>query len=111
MCTLFCKRSTVNCPNNFVNVSQPLSCILFAGDSNLFYSNKNIGNLIDIVNIDLALISNFFNNTNGTLFSYYLHSVPKDIFVDNNKIATTECSKCLGLYVDNKLSWIIISII
>ena len=47
--------------NDICNVSSIFPFVLFADDTNLFYSHKNISDLIDQVNRELNKLSNWFS--------------------------------------------------
>ena len=46
--------------NDIVNTSLVLNCVLFADDTNLFASHKNLYTLINIWNKELDKVSNWF---------------------------------------------------
>ena len=46
--------------NAIVNVSEIATLIMFADDTNLFFKDKNLDNLINICNVELHKISNWF---------------------------------------------------
>ena len=47
--------------NDLKNASAPLNAIMFADDTNLFVSHKNINNLFQIVNAELKNLETWFN--------------------------------------------------
>ena len=89
----------------------PLS---FSDDSNLFYSHSNLNVLFDTVNSELNNISSWIkanklslniNKTSFMLFSKKVIHPPQPIYIDNNQILRTDCTKFLGMYIDQDLSW------
>ena len=100
--------------NDITSSSKLLSYVLFADDSNLFYSHKNIVTLVNIINIELRSVSDWIKSnklslnlkkTTCMLFSNKHTVLPIDICIDNMVINLTNSVKFLGLYIDNKLSW------
>ena len=100
--------------NDFDKSSDLLSFILFADDSNLFYSHSNLNVLFDTVNSELNNISSWIkanklslniNKTSFMLFSKKVIHPPQPIYIDNNQILRTDCTKFLGMYIDQDLSW------
>ena len=53
--------------NNLKDALKCLDCIMFADDTNFFYSNKNIKRLFYIVNLELKKISRGLKPTNYQL--------------------------------------------
>ena len=53
--------------NDLFNSSHQLSFILFADDTNIFFLHKNINTLINILNKELAYVSQWFNINKLTL--------------------------------------------
>ena len=100
--------------NDFDKSSRVLSFILFADDSNLFYTHRNVFTLVNTVNSELIGVSNWIKanklslnieKTCSMLFSNSVISLPSDIVFDNLSINQTNCIKFLGLFIDAKLSW------
>ena len=100
--------------NDFNKSSDLLSFILFADDSNIFYSNKDPKTLFDTVNVELQNVSNWIKankltinlkKTSFMLFNYKESNPVHDVFIDNTKITQTDSIKFLGLFIDKRLSW------
>ena len=100
--------------NDFPNSSQILSFILFADDSNLFFSHRDPQTLLDIVNNEMKLVLNWIHSnklslnlkkTQFMLFSNTLKVLPGQVVINNVNLQQTECIKFLGLYIDSDLSW------
>ena len=81
--------------NDFAKSSRVLSFILFADDSNLFYTHRNLFTLVSTVNSELIGVSNWIKanklslnieKTCFMLFSNSVISLPSDIVVDNLSI-------------------------
>ena len=81
--------------NEFCKSSNSLSFILFADDTNLFFSHKNPNVLVDKINAELLNIlqwiqANKFSlnlqKTNYMLFSNSLDILPSDIIFDNTPL-------------------------
>jgi len=89
--------------------------ILFADDTNLFYSNKNYASLISTLNAELHKLSKWFcvnklslnvKKTNYLIFGY--KHLPHDIehfelYLDGNKLEKVKHTKYLGVYIENIL--------
>lgn len=99
--------------------SQILNFILFADDTNLFYSHSNIKILFDTVNQELKYIEEWFkanklslniNKTNYTLFSKpsKIDNLPLKLpclKLNDINVKRTCKIKFLGVYLDETLSW------
>lgn len=105
--------------NDLFKASKVLSLIMFADDSNLFHSDKNINDLFKTMNIELNHISEWFKanklslNKNKTKFLLFHSShrrklIPIDLPpLEIDKATITRCSntKFLGVLVDENLNW------
>ena len=100
--------------NDFPKSSNVLSFILFADDSNLFFSHSNPHTLVDVMNIELNKIMQWLRanrlslnlqKTNVMLFSNTLDKLPHDIIFENEVIKQVYSVRFLGVTVDSKLSW------
>ena len=100
--------------NDFWKSSNSLLFILFADDTNLFFSHKNPNVLVDKINAELLNILRWIQEnklslnlqkTNYMLFSNSLDSLPSDIIFDNTPLKHVPLTKFLGTTVDDKLSW------
>jgi hypothetical protein len=103
--------------NDIGNVSSVLHVILFADDTNLFLSGKNIDELFNIINFELDKISDWFKanqlslNISKTNFIIFCNSKKKydctnlHIRLSNEDIQQVHHAKFLGVYVDERLNW------
>ena len=100
--------------NDINNCCDNLRLILFADDTNLFYSNRVYSELERIINTDLDKLSSWFKanklslNAVKTNFIVFGHKkIPRDLnlVLDGNVLDRTDCVKFLGIYVDEKLTW------
>ena len=101
--------------NDFENCSTLCHFHLFADDSNLFLSNKNIRVLEDNANSALIEVSEWLNTnklslnvekSNHVIFhppQQKVHSI--NITVHQKKLEHKEYIKYLGVLIDSKLSW------
>ena len=100
--------------NDFTKSSEELSFILFADDSNIFFSHSNLNYLVNKVNIELKYVANWLNviklslniaKTNFMLFSNSAIEIPCEVKIHNSVIKKTDCCKFLGLFIDSGLKW------
>ena len=98
-----------------------LQFILFADDTNLFYSNPDLWQLMQIVNDELDLLSDWFKanrlslnvkKTNYMMFGYKkvvgqcpITNSNFSIKIDHVNITEEEYTKFLGVIIDKKLTW------
>ena len=95
-------------------IQNKLSFILFADDSNWFFSHSDLTFLTDTVNSELKSVVNWFranklslniSKTCYMLFSNTVCDLPRKIMIDDSTIVKTDCCKFLGLYIDSRLTW------
>ena len=100
--------------NDIHKTSNLLSFILFADDSNIFFSHDNVNQLIRIVNSELIHVTDWIKanklslnlqKTNYMLFSNKINSLPDNLIFDNTVLENVSVTKFLGVTIDNKLSW------
>ena len=100
--------------NDLPNSSDTLSFILFADDSNIFYSHRDPQFLLNKVNNEIEFVQDWIcanklslniNKTHYMVFSNTVNSLPGHIFINNVTLRQIECTKFLGLYIDDDLSW------
>ena len=100
--------------NDFYRSSDKLSFILFADDSNLFYSHPDPNTLISTVNDELKNVSQWIyanklslniEKTKYMFFSNSLDRLPGNVIFDTTPLEEVSSIKFLGVCVDNKLSW------
>ena len=96
--------------NDLNNTSSILDPIMFADDTNLFYSHKNIHQLFAKVNEELEKIGDWFkanklslNNKNSIKDDLPL-KLP-DLKIANNQIERKNAIKVLGVMLDENVNW------
>ena len=102
--------------NDILNILKDSKAILFADDTNLLFSDKDLKTLIQTINVELASVKNWFSanrlslnieKTSYILFHKYQRIIPEH---DNIKIGSTtiqreSSAKFLGVQIDETLSW------
>ena len=102
--------------NDMPLVCKQLLFILFADDTNILYSNSNIIQLMNTVNTELTILSDWFManmlslNVQKTSFMMFgFKNFPKginfNIKIDNEMISRVEFTKFLGVIIDHKFTW------
>jgi hypothetical protein len=102
--------------NDLANVSTTLHFILFADDTNIFYSNRSCSSLMEIVNLELIHISKWFlanrltlnvEKTNFINFKSHRKIKPINLalVLEGNPICQVDSTKFLGVVLDQHLSW------
>ena len=100
--------------NDFYKSSEILTFILFADDSNLFYSHSNPNTLLSTMNIELKNILEWIKanrlslnilKTNFMLFSNTLQKLPGEIYINGTPLVKVSSTRFLGLTFDDKLNW------
>src|SRR6218665_2124525 len=99
------------------NASSLMYFILFAYDSNVFYSHACLDTLYKNVNEELKLIAQWFHanklslnfeKTNYILFKSPRKKCPTElprISIEGTQITQVVSTKFLGVYIDQHLSW------
>ena len=109
--------------NDLQYASNLLDPIMFADGTNFFYTEENIKTLFDIVNIELQKISQWFIsnklslNVTKTKYSFFHKPSKKDniplalpkLSICNNEIKRSESIEFLGAFLDEKLTYKVIS--
>ena len=101
--------------DNF-NASQFLQNILYADDTCIYLSCKELHSLIKLMNTELGLVSDWLKsykltlNISKTFYMVFHRGRRKylgdvELFIDNIKINETITMKCLGVIIDAKLNW------
>ena len=105
--------------NDLCKASSEISAVMFADDTNLFLSNKNITNLFTTMNTELKKITEWFKanklslNVSKTKYSLF-HQLKKKkhipvslpfLKLNNIKITRDTSTKFLGVLLDENLSW------
>ena len=105
--------------NDLQFTSDLLDAIMFADDTNLFYSNKDINTAFLRVNDELQNINEWFIsnklslNVRKSKYSFFRKPSKKDnipivlpkLNINNNEIARTESINFLGVLLDENLRW------
>ena len=105
--------------NDLQQSSKLLNPIMFADDTNLFYSHENIFQLFSKVNFELSEINQWFNanklslNVTKTKYSFFHKPSIKDkiplqlpkLFIDNYEVKRKNSIKFLGILLDENLTW------
>ena len=102
--------------NDIINSSKLFKFTLFADDTSLYYSCKSTNNLENIINGELAKISDWLSANRLSLnvakskllyFTNKNRNALKDIEIKINGelLKEVDSAKYLGVYMDNKLSW------
>ena len=101
--------------NDFQNSSNVLSFISFANDPSIFFSHKHPDILLNTVNNELKCIHEWIccnklslnvQRTQSMLLSNSISTLPGNLSLLNTSIDLVESTTFLGLFIDNKLSWI-----
>ena len=102
--------------NDIPSVSNILSSILFADDTTLFYSSKNLQELTAIVNNELGNIMQWLNanrlslNLDKTNFMLFRpkgkNEICPSIHIYRANGIEVDSAKCLGIVIDNRLNWV-----
>ena len=96
-----------------------LEAILFADDTNLFYSHNNVKELFRTMNAELSHLNDWFCanklslNTDKTKYVLFhkakskdnLPLVLPDLFINDVKIKSENSLKFLGVMIDENLTW------
>ena len=105
--------------NDLNNASSILDPIMFADDTNLFYSQKNIHQLFTKINEELEKIGDWFkanklslNNKKTKYTLFHKNSIKDDLPVKlpdleiaNNEIERKKAIKFLGVILDENVNW------
>ena len=100
--------------NDIKNVSKLLKFIIFADDTNIFYSNENIEILEATINTELEKLAYWFKanklslnvgKTSFILFSKRRIQRDVNISIDDKAINKVNEIKFLGVIIDKNLNW------
>ena len=103
----------------FINVSKIFDPIMFADDKNLFFSHKNINELVHIVSLELSNVFKWFNakkiSLNKDEIKYkifheaynkkHIPLKPPSLFISDREINQITSIKFLGVLVDENFIW------
>ena len=102
--------------NDINNASNLLNLILFADDSNVFMSHKDLNNLLDMLNLEMDKLSIWFKanklslNLKKTKFMVFKPRQKRSICniqisIDNQNIVKVKETNFLGVILDENLNW------
>ena len=101
--------------NDLTNVSSFLKYVLFADDTNLFASGKDMNTLCRMINAELDLLKTWFSinklSLNLSKTNYMIFSNKNrvrnniNLNMDNTEIERVTVTKFLGVLVDENLNW------
>ena len=103
--------------NDLPNASNILNPIMFADDTNLFSSDKNIHNLFQTVNQELEKLAEWFSanflslnigKTKYALFHSKRKAIPRGLpplTINNHNILRQRVNKFLGILIHENLTW------
>lgn len=100
--------------NDIIQSSHLLNFLLFADDTNILYSNKDINALYEIINHELKNLHDWFKanklslnvkKTNYISFGSKQYPPHHNILIDGKPITKTDYTKFLGVTIDNKINW------
>ena len=103
----------VFCNDLYLNLMYS-SCILFADDTTIYHSGKNLNLLLCSLEHDLDSVNDWFKankltlNLNKTVcihFNKTINSIPVDIKIGNQMLPMVDHTKFLGIWIDRKLCW------
>ena len=100
--------------NDIINVSTVLKFVLFADDTNIFCTHKNIDTLCNIINNELIKLNEWFcvnklslnlKKTSFMCFTNIKAASQPNIIFNNSLIERIHVTKFLGVMIDDKLTW------
>ncbi len=102
---------TVTQVNDFPNCLKTLKSIMFADDTSTYASNVNLHKLVENVNKDLLIISDWFktnklalniSKTSFMFFTKWKHTKIK-LFIDGTEIEEKLSTKFLGIIINSQI--------
>ena len=100
--------------NDIVNISKKLKFILFADDTNIFYTGKTSQDVFHVLNCELLILSDWFklnklslniSKTNYMVFKNCKNKFDGSISIDGVKVQRVNSTKFLGVIIDENLNW------
>ena len=101
--------------NDLPECLKSADAIMFADDTTIYKSSKNIRDIYDNMNLELNVLSDWFRanklSLNANKCNYMLftnNDIPRNagyqLKICGNKIERKSCVKCLGIHIDEKLT-------
>ena len=105
--------------NDIIHASNVLDFLLFADDTTITYSHKDINRNISIVNKELSEVGNWFKanklSVNASKTNYMILGTPHmtlsrvrddlTLVLNNTSLERVKCTKFLGVLIDECLTW------
>ena len=100
--------------NDMCNISNKLKFILFADDTNIFFTDNNVTNCVSKLNAELLKLNKWFllnklslniAKTNFIVFGKFNNDKNIKVCIDKNELTRVNETKFLGVYIDSNLSW------
>ena len=100
--------------NDLCSVSNVLKFVLFADDTNIFYSSDSLHDLQTTVNAELSKLFAWFSvnklslnltKTNYILFQNRLPDEELKLIINNTELPRVTVVQFLGIIIDEKLNW------
>ena len=100
--------------NDLASVSDKLFSLLFADDSNMFITGKNVDNLVQLMNIEMEKVIEWLNVNKLSLNLKKTHymifrkrraniDVKNKLIINGTDISLVKKTKFLGVYIDQNL--------
>ena len=102
--------------NDFANICSSMQAILYADDTNVFISGRNIDEMIDKMNCELKNVTRWLNTNKLSLNvckTHYVIFAPgrkcasptAQVIIDNCIVSREYSTMFLGVKIDSKLTW------
>ena len=100
--------------NDICRVSNVLRLVLFADDTNIFCSGKNLEQLVENIENEMHKLKTWFDKnklslnlskTQLMLFGKHRTKTQMQIKIDGVEIERVHEIKCLGVIIDDTISW------
>ena len=100
--------------NDLPNISSILRFVLFADDTNIFCSGKDLDITCQLINDELKMLTEWFKvnrlslnitKTSFMVFGKKVQNMSVPIIINNTFVSRVYATKFLGVYIDDKLNW------